>query len=47
MGRQLAVFPLAGGIPQVSSLKWTFPSGAYAVMRHLKNDAAALEWQGL
>lgn len=40
------MFPLAGGIPQVSALKWTFPGGAYAVMRHLKNDAAVLEWQG-
>ncbi|MBE9157887.1 phage terminase large subunit [Nodosilinea sp. LEGE 06152] len=42
----LAVFPLAGGIPQVSALRWNFPAGSYAVMRHLKNDAAVLEWQG-
>ncbi|MEA5447981.1 phage terminase large subunit [Leptolyngbya sp. CCNP1308] len=30
----------------MSALKWSFSSGAYAVMRHLKNDAAVLEWQG-
>lgn len=41
-----AVFPLAGGVPQVSALKWSFPAGSYAVMRHLKNDSAVLEWQG-
>ena len=42
----LAVFPLAGGTPQVSALRWNFPAGSYAVMRHLKNDSAVLEWQG-
>ncbi|MBE9113858.1 phage terminase large subunit [Nodosilinea sp. LEGE 07298] len=42
----LAVFPYAGGDPQLAALRWNFPAGSYAVMRHLKNDAAVLEWQG-
>jgi predicted phage terminase large subunit-like protein len=42
----MAVFPLVGGVPRQSALKWVFPSGAYAVMRHLKQESNVLDWQG-
>ena len=40
------MFPYAGGIPTPSDLRWTFPGGAYTVMRHFKNDAVIGNWQG-
>lgn len=40
------VFPLLGGKPRPSDLRWSFPSGAYCVMRHLKDDGTVLDWQG-
>lgn len=42
----MAVFPMVGAAPRSSDLKWLFPSGAYAVMRHLKQESNVLDWQG-
>lgn len=42
----MSIFPLVGGVPRQSLLKWVFPSGAYAVFRHLKQESNVLDWQG-
>lgn len=42
----MELYPHVGGKPKESDLKWLFPSGSYAVMRHLKLEKDVLNWQG-
>jgi predicted phage terminase large subunit-like protein len=42
----MGVFPLAGAVPRASDLRWSWPSGAYSVMRHMKLESNVLDWQG-
>lgn len=42
----MEVYPLVGAKPKESDLKWLFPGGGYAVMRHLKLEKDVLNWQG-
>ncbi len=41
-----AIYPLVGAVPKQSKLQWTFKSGAYLVMRHLKLESDVYGWQG-
>lgn len=40
------IYPYVGAKPKPSSLRWNFPAGGYAVMRHLKDDSTVNHWQG-
>jgi predicted phage terminase large subunit-like protein len=40
------IYPFLGAKPKESSLTWQFPSGATAVMRHLKLESNVFDWQG-
>lgn len=40
------LYPLVGGKPNKSSLKWTFPSGATVSFRHLFKEEDKYNWQG-
>lgn len=40
------LYPLAGGVPKVGDLSWSFPSGACVSMRHLQHEKTKYNWQG-
>lgn len=42
----MELYPLIGAKPKESDLKWIYPGGSYAVMRHLKLEKDVLNWQG-
>jgi predicted phage terminase large subunit-like protein len=42
----MELYPLIGAVPKESSLRWIYPGGGYAVMRHLKLEKDVLNWQG-
>lgn len=40
------LFPLLGATPNLSSLAWTFPSGAKVTFAHMEHEKNKLDWQG-
>lgn len=40
------LFPLLGASPNLSSLAWTFPSGAKVTFAHMEHEKNKLDWQG-
>jgi hypothetical protein len=40
------LYPLAGAVPKVGDLSWSFPSGACISMRHLQHEKTKYDWQG-
>jgi hypothetical protein len=42
----MAMYPLLGAKPNLSTLDWRFPSGANIGFRHLQHESDMLSWQG-
>lgn len=40
------IYPLLGGVPVESKLRWRFPSGATVALRHLQHVSDAYAWNG-
>lgn len=41
-----AIYPLLGGEPVESKLRWTFPSGAIVSLKHMQHEKDAEKWNG-